>query len=85
VDQVLTLLIPLSVLLIFAIGAAFWWSVSSGQFDDLEGPAHRIIADDDNPFDPGQRGPAPRPVSSAITKTLGHGRGRNRKPEEPST
>jgi cbb3-type cytochrome oxidase maturation protein len=43
------LLIPLSVALVFAIGAAFWWSVRSGQFDDLEGPAHRIIADDDSP------------------------------------
>jgi cbb3-type cytochrome oxidase maturation protein len=45
--DILLLLIPLSVLLVFAIGAAFWWSVASGQFDDLEGPAHRILADDD--------------------------------------
>ena len=36
--EILLLLIPLSVLLVFAIGAAFWWSVASGQFDDLEGP-----------------------------------------------
>ena len=47
--EILILLIPLSVLLVFLIGAAFWWSVKSGQFDDLEGPAHRIIADDDSP------------------------------------
>ena len=45
--EILLLLIPLSVLLVFAIGAAFWWSVASGQFDDLEGPGHRILADDD--------------------------------------
>jgi cbb3-type cytochrome oxidase maturation protein len=45
--DILFLLIPLSVVLVFVIGAAFWWSVRSGQFDDLEGPAHRIIADDD--------------------------------------
>jgi cbb3-type cytochrome oxidase maturation protein len=31
------------------IGAAFYWSVRSGQFDDLDGPAHRILADDDRP------------------------------------
>ena len=45
--EILLLLIPLSVVLALAIGVAFWWSVRSGQFDDLEGPAHRILADDD--------------------------------------
>jgi cbb3-type cytochrome oxidase maturation protein len=45
--DILLLLIPLSVLLVFGIGIAFWWSVRSGQFDDLEGPAHRILDDDD--------------------------------------
>jgi len=47
--EILYMLIPLSVVLAFLIGAAFWWSVKSGQFDDLEGPAHRIINDDDSP------------------------------------
>ncbi|MBX9963781.1 MAG: cbb3-type cytochrome oxidase assembly protein CcoS [Burkholderiales bacterium] len=45
--DILYLLIPLSVVLVIAIGAAFWWSVRSGQFDDLEGPAYRILQDDD--------------------------------------
>ena len=45
--DILLLLIPLSVALVLLIGAGFWWSVASGQFDDLEGPAHRILADDD--------------------------------------
>ncbi|SMC22113.1 cytochrome oxidase maturation protein, cbb3-type [Andreprevotia lacus DSM 23236] len=45
----LYLLIPLSVLLIFVVGAIFWWSVKGGQFDDLEGPAYRILHDDDAP------------------------------------
>jgi cbb3-type cytochrome oxidase maturation protein len=47
--DILLLLIPLSVVLALLIGAGFWWSVKSGQFDDLEGPAHRILADDDTP------------------------------------
>jgi len=47
--DILYLLIPLSVVLVFLIGAAFWWSVSSGQFDDLKGPAHKILTDDDSP------------------------------------
>jgi cbb3-type cytochrome oxidase maturation protein len=45
--DVLYLLVPLSVVLVFVIGALFWWSLQSGQFDDLEGPAHRILQDDD--------------------------------------
>jgi cbb3-type cytochrome oxidase maturation protein len=45
--EILVLLIPLSVALALLIAAGFWWSVRSGQFDDLEGPAHRILSDDD--------------------------------------
>jgi len=47
--EILILLIPLSVLLALVIGAVFWWSAESGQFDDLEGPGHRILMDDDQP------------------------------------
>ena len=47
--EILYLLIPLSVVLVFLIGAIFWWSVRSGQFDDLEGPAYRVVMDDDRP------------------------------------
>lgn len=43
----LYLLIPVSVLLVFIIGLIFWWSVRQGQFDDLEGPAYRVLMDDD--------------------------------------
>ncbi|MBU3666964.1 MAG: cbb3-type cytochrome oxidase assembly protein CcoS [Rhodocyclaceae bacterium] len=41
----LYLLIPVSIVLVFVIAGLFWWSVRSGQFDDLEGPAHRILMD----------------------------------------
>ena len=47
--DILYLLIPLSVVLVLLIGVLFWWSLKSGQFDDLEGPAHRILQDDDDP------------------------------------
>jgi len=46
------LLIPVSVILVFAIAVAFWWSVRSGQFDDLEGPGFRILMDEDQPNPP---------------------------------
>ncbi|RXZ42609.1 cbb3-type cytochrome oxidase assembly protein CcoS [Crenobacter cavernae] len=43
----LYLLIPISIVLVFVIGALFWWATRSGQFDDLEGPGHRILMDDE--------------------------------------
>ena len=45
------LLIPVSVVLVFLIAWIFWWSVRSGQFDDLEGPGMRILQDDDRVHD----------------------------------
>lgn len=50
--EILILLVPLSVALVLLIGVVFWWSVHSGQFDDLDGPAHRILADDDRAATP---------------------------------
>ena len=48
-ESSLYLLVPLSLLLVFLIAALFWWSVRSGQYDDLEGPAYRVLFDDDAP------------------------------------
>jgi cbb3-type cytochrome oxidase maturation protein len=48
------LLVPLSVVLVFVIGVVFWMSVRGGQFDDLEGPAYRVLMDDDTPEAPVQ-------------------------------
>jgi cbb3-type cytochrome oxidase maturation protein len=47
----LYLLIPVSVVLVFVIGLIFWWSLKSGQMEDLEGPAYRILMDDDSTTD----------------------------------
>jgi cbb3-type cytochrome oxidase maturation protein len=41
------MLIPMAVVLLAVIVAVFWWAARSGQFDDLEGPAWRILMDDD--------------------------------------
>jgi cbb3-type cytochrome oxidase maturation protein len=46
--DILYLLIPLSLVLVFFIGGIFWWALRSGQFEDMEGPAHRILMDDDD-------------------------------------
>ena len=45
--DILYLLIPLSLVLVFVIAALFWWSLKSGQYEDLEGPGHRVLMDDD--------------------------------------
>lgn len=44
----LFLLIPLSVVLVLAIGVLFWHALRSGQFDDLERPALDVLMDDDS-------------------------------------
>lgn len=44
--EIIYLLVPLS--LIF-LGVGIWfffWAVKHKQFDDMEGPAHRILMDD---------------------------------------
>jgi len=44
--EILYLLIPLALLLVAIIVGAFWWASHTDQFDDLEGPAYRILMDD---------------------------------------
>lgn len=47
--RILYLLIPMA---LGVMGVALWaflWAVRTGQFDDLDGPAHRILMDDDDP------------------------------------
>jgi len=45
--SIIFVLIPLGLALLLAAVAAFFWAVRSGQFDDLETPAWRILLDDD--------------------------------------
>ena len=47
--EVLYLLIPVSLVFVGLIAWVFLWAVRSGQFDDMEGPAHQILMDDDGP------------------------------------
>lgn len=45
--EALYLLVPLSVLLVGLALWVFFGAADSGQFDDLEGPAYRVLHDDD--------------------------------------
>lgn len=46
--DIIYLLIPIALILVSIIIWLFLWAVKSSQFDDMEGPAHKIIMDDDN-------------------------------------
>jgi len=45
--EILPLLIGISIIAVIAIAGIFVWAVRSGQFDDLDTPAVRILADED--------------------------------------
>jgi cbb3-type cytochrome oxidase maturation protein len=48
--MVIYLLIPLSLILLCLIVWLFFWAVRSGQFDDMQGPAYKILLDEDKPI-----------------------------------
>ena len=54
--DILYLLIPISLIIVAIAIGLFMWAIRSGQFEDLEGPAHRILMDDDDPLVPRKPG-----------------------------
>jgi cbb3-type cytochrome oxidase maturation protein len=48
-------LIPGMILLGLGMVGVFFWAARSGQYDDLEGSANRILLDEDEPTDAEQR------------------------------
>ena len=46
--EILPLLIGISIVAVIAIAEIFVWAVRSGQFDDLDTPAVRILADEND-------------------------------------
>ncbi|MFA5678130.1 MAG: cbb3-type cytochrome oxidase assembly protein CcoS [Pseudomonas sp.] len=47
---VLYILIPVAIVLVVIAILVFNWAVNSGQYDDLDGPAHSILFDDEEPI-----------------------------------
>ncbi|GAB7531833.1 cbb3-type cytochrome oxidase assembly protein CcoS [Pseudomonas sp. 3A(2025)] len=45
----LYIMIPAALLLVAVAVYVFFWAVDSGQYDDLESPAHSILFDDQDP------------------------------------
>ena len=54
-SHILGFLFLLSGVFVLLIVLGVFWSIKSGQFDDLEGPAERILMDDDDPLLPTHR------------------------------
>lgn len=48
----LIFLLALTVLFILLMGFGIFWAIKSGQFEDMEGPAQRILMDEDDPMLP---------------------------------
>ena len=44
--NIVYLLVPISLVLVGLVAWAFLWAIDSGQFDDLEGPGHRVLDED---------------------------------------
>jgi cbb3-type cytochrome oxidase maturation protein len=52
-------LVPVALLLGIGGLAAFMWSLRSGQYEDLDGAAERILFDEDAPLPDGRRDDQP--------------------------
>ena len=65
-NGIMGFLILLSGVFVLLIVVGVFWSIRSGQFDDLEGPAERILMDDDDPLLPTRR------LSSNDEYPIGH-------------
>jgi cbb3-type cytochrome oxidase maturation protein len=48
----LVFLLAMTAIFIVFMVLGIFWAIKSGQFDDLEGPAQRILMDEDDPMLP---------------------------------
>lgn len=63
---VLYLFVPISMVIAGILVWAAFWAIKNNQYEDLEGPAHRILMDDDDPRIPTQ--PMAKAQSSSDTE-----------------
>lgn len=70
--EIMYLLVPVSVALVFVIAVIFWWCLRSGQFEDMEGPGYRVLMDDD----------LPKVEKDSVTEVIGELRGQQADPKQ---
>jgi cbb3-type cytochrome oxidase maturation protein len=56
--QVVYFLVPLGLMVLIIAIWAFCWAVNSGQFNDMEQPAHQILFDDRESIEHGEKNDA---------------------------
>lgn len=47
--EILIFLLGMAAVMIIVAGVGIFWAIKNGQFEDMEGPAQRILMDDDDP------------------------------------
>lgn len=50
--NIIYLLLPIALIIVAIIIWLFLWAIKSDQFEDMEGPAYKILMDDDKQTDP---------------------------------
>jgi cbb3-type cytochrome oxidase maturation protein len=60
--ETIFVLLPLALLIATIAVGSFIWAVRTGQFDDLETPAVRILFDDEEPRRPARESASPAPA-----------------------
>ena len=94
--EILYLLIPVSLVIAALAVGIFFWAVKSGQYDDLEGPAWRILFDDEPRARNGDEGEpvkvgegsnagedSPKSGAVAVRTPAGHGQGQGPERDGP--
>ena len=56
--DIIYLLLPVALIIVIIIIAVFFWAVKSDQFEDLEGPAYRILMDEEKKSDKTKKEPS---------------------------
>ena len=71
--NIVYLLLPVALIIVGIIIFVFMWAVRSDQFDDLEGPAYKVLLDDDENKKPNKKPDSQKPGA------------RNDTPDAPAT
>ncbi|MBC7182993.1 MAG: cbb3-type cytochrome oxidase assembly protein CcoS [Marinobacter sp.] len=80
--QIVMFLVPVMLILVTLGIVLFSWAVKNGQYDDLEGPAHRILYDDDKDMIPDDARTDKQADKTDKTPDETAGTGQNTGPEE---
>ncbi len=64
--DIIFLLIPITLVITGLIVWALMWAIKSGQFDDMEGPAHQILMEEDEVVDEAEHAAAQKKKNTQL-------------------